>query len=132
MAAAIAAGAEFIEKHIALEGQKKGFDLAFSLKGKEIKEYVQVINNTSLMMGKNYFFRNKSENHSLQFRRSIYAVCDIKKGEKFNKSNIRVIRPGFGIAPLYFEKLINKKSTYNIKRGTPLKKILLKKLKINM
>ena len=132
VAAAIAAGAEFIEKHIALEGQKKGFDLAFSLKGKEIKEYVQVINNTSLMMGKNYFFRNKSENHSLQFRRSIYAVCDIKKGEKFNKSNIRVIRPGFGIAPLYFEKLINKKSTYNIKRGTPLKKILLKKLKINM
>ena len=132
VAAAIAAGAEFIEKHIALEGQKKGFDLAFSLKGKEIKEYAQVINNTSLMMGKNYFFRNKSENHSLQFRRSIYAVCDIKKGEKFNKSNIRVIRPGFGIAPLYFEKLINKKSTYNIKRGTPLKKILLKKLKINM
>ena len=132
VAPAIAAGAEFIEKHIALEGQKKGFDLAFSLKGKEIKEYVQVINNTSLMMGKNYFFRNKSENHSLQFRRSIYAVCDIKKGEKFNKSNIRVIRPGFGIAPLYFEKLINKKSTYNIKRGIPLKKILLKKLKINM
>ena len=132
VAAAIAAGAEFIEKHIALEGQKKGFDLAFSLKGKEIKDYVQVINNTSLMMGKNYFFRNKSENHSLQFRRSIYAVCDIKKGEKFNKSNIRVIRPGFGIAPLYFEKLINKKSTYNIKRGTPLKKILLKKLKINI
>jgi len=132
VAAAIAAGAEFIEKHIALEGQKKGFDIAFSLKGKEIKDYAQVINNTSLMMGKNYFFRNKSENHSLQFRRSIYAVCDIKKGEKFNKSNIRVIRPGFGIAPLYFEKLINKKSTINIKRGTPIKKFLLKKLKINI
>ena len=132
VAAAIAAGAEFIEKHIALEGQKKGFDLAFSLKGKEIKDYVQVINDTSLMMGKKYFFRNKSENYSLQFRRSIYAVCDIKKGEKFSKSNLRIIRPGFGIEPLYFEKLINKKSTYNIKRGTPLKKILLKKLKINM
>lgn len=130
VAAAVAAGAEIIEKHIALEGQKKGFDLAFSLKGKEIKDYVQVIKDTSLMMGKNFFFRNKSESQSLQFRRSIYAVSDIKKGEKFNKRNIRVIRPGFGIQPVYFEKLINKKSPSNIKRETPLKKIFLKRLRI--
>ena len=130
VAAAIAAGAEVIEKHIALEGQKKGFDLAFSLKGKEIKDYAQVIKETSLMMGKDYFFRNKSENHSLQFRRSIYAVSDIKKGERFNKKNIRVIRPGFGIQPVYFEKLINKKSPFDIKCQTPVKKSLLKKLRI--
>ena len=126
VAAAIAAGAEVIEKHIALEGQKKGFDLAFSLKGKEIKDYVQVIKDTSSMMGKEYFFRNKSENQNLQFRRSIYAISDIKKGEKFTKKNIRVIRPGFGIQPIYFEKLINKKSPHHIKYGTPLKKSLLK------
>ena len=130
VAAAIAAGAEVIEKHIALEGQKKGFDLSFSLKGREIKDYAQVIKDTSLMMGKNFFFRNKSENKSLQFRRSIYAVSDIKKGEKFTKKNIRVIRPGFGIQPLYFEKLINKRSPINIKRETPLKKLLIKKLRI--
>jgi pseudaminic acid synthase len=130
VAAAIAAGAEVIEKHIALEGQKKGFDLAFSLKGKEIKNYAQVIKNTYLMMGKKYFFRNKSENQSLQFRRSIYAISDIKKGEKFTKKNIRIIRPGFGVQPLYFEKLINKTSPIDIKRETPLKKLLLKKLRI--
>ena len=130
VAAAIAAGAEVVEKHIALEGQKKGFDLAFSLKGKEIKDYAQVIKDTSLMMGKKYFFRNASENQSLQFRRSIYAVSDIKKGEKFNKKNIRVIRPGLGIQPFYFEKLINKKSPSNIKCQTPIRKSLLKKLKI--
>jgi sialic acid synthase SpsE len=132
VAAAIAAGAEVIEKHIALESQKKGFDLAFSIKGKEIKNYAQVIKDTSLMMGKKYFFRNKSENHSLQFRRSIYAVSDIKKGEKFTKKNISVIRPGFGIQPVYFEKLINKKSPFNINRETPIKKILLKKLRISI
>jgi pseudaminic acid synthase len=132
VAAAIAAGAEVVEKHIALEGQKKGFDLAFSLKGKEIKDYAQVIKDTSLIMGKKYFFRNVSENHSLQFRRSIYAVSDIKKGEKFTKKNIRVIRPGLGIQPFYFEKLINKKSPSSIKRETPLKKSLLKKLKISI
>ena len=130
VAAAIVAGAEVIEKHIALEGQKKGFDLAFSLKGKEIKDYAQVIKDTFLMMGKEYFFRNKSENQSLQFRRSIYAVSNIKKGEKFTKKNIRVIRPGFGIQPAYFEKLINKRSPFDIKSETPLKKPLLKKLRI--
>ncbi len=132
VAAAIAAGAEVIEKHIALAEQKIGFDLAFSLKGEEIKDYSQVINDTSLMMGKKYFFRNKTQNHSLKFRRSIYAVSSINKGEKFTKKNIRVIRPGFGIQPVYFEKLINKKSPFNIKSQTPLKKILLKKLRLSL
>ncbi len=130
VAAAVAAGAEVIEKHIALEGQKKGFDLAFSLRGKEINDYVKVIRDTFLIMGKKYFFRNASENQSVIYRRSIYAVSDIKKGEKLNKKNIRIIRPGFGIQPVYFEKLINKKSPFNIKRETPLKKSLLKKLRI--
>ena len=130
VAAAVAAGAEVIEKHIALENQKKGFDLAFSLKGKQIKEYAKIIEDTNLMMGKKYFFRNKSEEKSLQFRRSIYAVKNIKKCEKFTTENIRVIRPGLGIKPVYFEKLINKKSPFNIESGTPLKKLLLKKLKI--
>ena len=54
VAASIAAGAEVIEKHMALEGQK-GLDLAFSLMRKEIREYVQVIKNTSSMMGKIFF-----------------------------------------------------------------------------
>jgi len=130
VAAAIAAGAEVIEKHIALEGQKKGFDVTFSLKGKEIKDYSRVIKDISLMMGKKYFFRNKTENHSLKFRRSIYAVSNIYKGEKFTKKNIKVIRPGFGIQPFYFEKLINKKSPFNIKSQTPLKISVLKSLKI--
>jgi pseudaminic acid synthase len=130
VAAAIAAGAEVIEKHIALEGQKKGFDLAFSLKGKEIKAYLQVINSTSLMMGKKYFFRNRTEKQSLQFRRSIYTISQIKKGEKFTKKNIKIIRPGYGIQPVYFYKLINKKSPFFIKRHKPLNKSLLKKLRI--
>jgi pseudaminic acid synthase len=130
VAAAVAAGAEVIEKHIALDGQKKGFDIAFSLKGKEIKEYARVIKETSLMMGKNYFFRNKTEIKNLKFRRSIYATQDIKKNERFSIKNIKVIRPGFGIEPIYFEKLIKKKSPFYIKKQTPLKKMLLKKLRI--
>jgi pseudaminic acid synthase len=132
VATAIAAGAEIVEKHIALDGQKKGPDIEFSLKGIEIKDYVKTIKNTSLMMGKKYFFRNKTEKKSKQFRRSIYAISDIKRGEKFSEKNLRVIRPGFGIEPTYFEKLINKKSPFNINRETPLKKSLLKRMKISL
>jgi N-acetylneuraminate synthase len=66
----------------------------------------------------------------LKFRRSIYAITDIKKGEKFTNNNLRVVRPGFGIQPIYFERLLNKKSPFNIKKLTPLKKLLLKKLRI--
>lgn len=130
VAAAIAAGAEVIEKHIALEDQKKGFDLAFSLKGREIKDYAKVIKDTSLMMGKKYFFRNRSENQNLQFRRSIYAILDIKKGDKFTKKNIRIIRPGFSIQPFNFEKLLNRKSPFNIMAERRINKNVVKKLKI--
>ena len=127
--AAIAAGAEVIEKHVALKSQKKSFDYAFSLKGREIKEYVKIIKDTSLMMGKKYFFRNKTEAQGLKFRRSIYAISDIKNGEKFTKKNIKIIRPGYGVHPIFFEKLLNKKSPSDINCATPIKKILLKKLK---
>ena len=131
VAAAIASGAEVIEKHIALDGQKKGFDIAFSLKGKEIKNYARVIKDTSLMMGKKFFFRNARENQSLQFRRSIYSTNDIKKGEKFTKKNIRIIRPGFGLQPFYYDELIGRKSPNKIYSQSPLKKIMLRKLNIN-
>jgi pseudaminic acid synthase len=132
VAAAIAAGADVIEKHIALEGQKKGFDLAFSLKGKQIKSYVKVIKETSLLMGKNFFFRNKSEKNSMQFRRSIYANLDIDKGEKFSKHNIKVVRPGFGLHPIYYERLIGKKSPFKIKYLEPINKSIIKVLKIKI
>ncbi len=132
VAAAVASGADIIEKHIALAGQKKGPDIAFSLKGKEIADYSKVIKDTHLLMGNKFFYRNKSENSSLKFRRSIYVIKDINKGERFTKKNIKVIRPGYGVEPKYFEKLIKKKSLFNIKSQTPIKKSLLKKLKISI
>jgi len=130
VACAIASGAEVIEKHIALEGQKKGPDIAFSLKGKQVKEYINVIRKTSKLLGKNYFFRTKSEFKNKIFRRSIYATKNIQKGEKFTQDNIKVIRPGYGLEPIYYEKLINKKSPISILKETSLKKNILSKLKI--
>ena len=130
--AAVAAGAEVVEKHIALDKQKKGLDIEFSLKGKEIKKFKEDINLAYNLLGKKYFFRNKSEKKSKIFRRSIFATENIKKGEKFNNQNIRRIRPGYGLEPKYYEKLIGRKSPITLDKGQPLKKFILYKLKINI
>ena len=129
--AAIAVGAEMVEKHIALDKQKRGLDIEFSLKGKEIKKFKQDINLAYNLLGKKYFYRNKSEKKSKIFRRSIFATENIKKGEKFTNQNIRRIRPGYGLEPKYYEKLIGRKSPITLDKGQPLKKFILYKLKIN-
>ena len=119
--ASIAAGAEVIEKHIALEGQKRGLDIEFSLKGKKIKEFKESINDVYNAMGKKKFFRNPSENKSKIFRRSIFVVKDIKRGEKLTKKNIRRIRPGYGLEPKFFDEVLGKKTKKNLYAGNPLK-----------
>ena len=119
---AIAAGAEVIEKHIGLDNQKTGLDIKFSLKGKEIKLFSKTIKDTHKLLGKKYFFRSDTEKDSLIFRRSIFAVKKISKGEKFSIENIKKIRPGYGISPSNYEKLIGKKSKRNYNAGDPIKK----------
>ncbi len=127
--AAIASGAEVIEKHIALDNQKKGLDIDFSLKGKEIKKLRDDVDVAFKLLGKSFFFRNKSENKSKIFRRSIFTTKNIKKGEKFSKDNIRVIRPGYGLAPKYYNKILSKKSPISILKDEPLKSLIFKNLK---
>ena len=126
--ASVASGAEVIEKHIALDNQKKGFDIDFSLKGKEIKKLRNDVDIAFKLLGRNSFFRNKNENKSKVFRRSIFTTKDIKKGQKFTKDNLKVIRPGYGLEPKYFNKILNKKSPFNIKKDEPLKAVILKDL----
>jgi len=126
--AAIASGAKVVEKHIALDNQKKGFDINFSLKGKEIKKFRNDIDVAFKLLGKNSFFRNKSENRSKVFRRSIFTTKNIKKGEKFTKDNIRIIRPGYGLMPKYFNKILNKRSPVKISKHEPLKSHVFKNL----
>jgi pseudaminic acid synthase len=126
--AAVAAGAEVIEKHIALDNQKKGYDINFSLKGKEIKKFREEIDVAMKLLGKNFFYRNKNENKSKIFRRSIFTIKNIKKGEKFTNDNIRVIRPGYGLEPKYLNQILNKKSPVNILKHEPVKSLVLKNL----
>ena len=127
---AVSQGAEIFEKHIALEGQKKGIDIEFSIKGKEIQNYKDSINNAYMLLKKKFFFRNKSEDKSKQFRRSLFAVQNIKKGDKFTQKNIKRIRPGNGISPIYYEKILGKKSPQSFFAGDPLTNKILKSLNI--
>tara|TARA_A100000164_G_C21913013_1_gene776669 strand:- start:78 stop:1100 length:1023 start_codon:yes stop_codon:yes gene_type:complete len=125
---AIATGAEIIEKHIALDNQKKGLDINFSLKGKEIKKFKEDIVIAYKLLGSKNFFRNKSENQSKTLRRSIFAIKDIKKGEKFTSQNIKRIRPGNGVVPKFYPLLLRQKSLRNIKRGEPISLKCFKKI----
>ena len=70
-------------------------------------------------LGKVDYGMKSSEQGNVKFRRSIYAIKDIKKGEQFTKENIRSIRPGFGLKPKYYEQVLGKIAKCDIKRGTP-------------
>jgi len=129
-AAAISAGAEVVEKHIALENQKKGLDIEFSLKGSEIKKFKDDLIFAQDIFKNREFSRSRDELKSKVFRRSLFVVRDISIGEKFNQNNLKRIRPGHGIEPVYYKKLLGKKSPIKIRKGEPLKKNILKKLKI--
>lgn len=123
--AAVALGARVIEKHFTLDRSEGGVDSAFSLEPKELKNLVIESERAFLAMGHVQLDTQKSEEKSRQFKRSIYAVADIRKGEKFTVDNIRVIRPGDGLEPKYFEGLIGKISKHDFNFGTPITRELI-------
>lgn len=118
--AAIALGATVIEKHFTLDRNDGGVDSAFSLEPHELSSLVIESERAWQSLGKVTYNISEPEKNSLQFRRSIYASKNIKKGELFSKENIRIIRPGFGLEPKYFDLIIEKKSSTDIEMGTPL------------
>lgn len=118
--AAVALGARVIEKHFTLRRADGGVDSAFSLEPEELRALVVETERAFLAMGGIQLDTQKSEEKSRQFKRSIYVVKDIKEGEKFTTENIRVIRPGDGVEPKYFEQIIDKKSNRDYIKGEPL------------
>jgi len=115
--ASIALGACAIEKHFTISRKDKGPDSEFSVEPSELKELVKDTKNAWEALGNEGFNRPKAELSSNIFRRSIYFVNDIKSGEKIKKADIRRIRPGFGLPPKYFDKLIGKTLIKDVKRG---------------
>tara|TARA_B100001057_G_scaffold315230_1_gene315338 strand:- start:8014 stop:9060 length:1047 start_codon:yes stop_codon:yes gene_type:complete len=117
---AIHYGASFVEKHICLENEK-GIDSKFSLEVTKLRELKTQLINTYKSIGKVNYGATKSEKSYLKFRRSIYACKNIKKGDKFSKLNIKVVRPGFGLEPKYYNFLLGKKAAKNIKFASPIR-----------
>ena len=121
-------GAEIFEKHICTKETKNSPDFKFSLIDDKIKEYRENIDNVYKLFKKNKFHRNRSENLYKKFRRSIYCIKDIDKGEKFTIKNIKLLRPTNGLGPEYFYKIINKRSPRKIKFGAAITQKILKKI----
>ncbi len=118
----VSLGAQLFEKHIALNKQSKGFDIKFSLKGNEIRKFKNDLLKAYDILGQNNFTRKKNELKNLIYRRSIYTIDNISKGEKFTKKNVKCIRPSLGLDPTLYFKLLSKKSKSNIKSGRPILK----------
>jgi pseudaminic acid synthase len=115
---AVAQGACMVEKHFTLE--KKGHDAKFSVTPKEFSEMVKNIREAEASRGKaTYSTTSQVAKHKF-IMRSIFAVADIAKGERFTRRNVRVIRPGYGLHPKHYEKLIGARAAVAIKRGTPV------------
>ena len=129
--AALSCGAEIFEKHIACEESKNSPDFKFSLVGSQIRSYRECLDQTYKMINKRNFYRSKKENLYKNFRRSIYAIKDIKKGDKFSYDNIKTLRPFIGLEPKYFYQLLGKKSPINISKNKPIKKNMIEILKKN-
>lgn len=118
--ASVALGAVVIEKHFTLSRADGGVDDSFSMEPAEMKSLVKESERAFLAMGEVQYGIQEAEEKSLRYKRSIYVVEDIKKGEEFTKENIRVIRPGDGMKPKFFENVLGKKAKQDLKRGTPL------------
>ena len=114
---AVVLGAEVVEKHFILDRSLGGADSAFSMEPAEFRQMVNDIRNAEASLGQVKYEITEQERLK---RRSLYAVEDIKKGDIFTSSNVRSLRPGYGLSPFFYEKLLGKESVRNIKRGEPL------------
>lgn len=117
--AGVALGACVIEKHVKLAGINSA-DSDFSMTIEEFGQMVTDVRNAKKAIAGPDYNLTEGEKNSTVFRRSIFAIKDIKAGDKFTEENIRVIRPGYGIAPKHFRSLLGNTSVRDIKRGEPL------------
>jgi N-acetylneuraminate synthase len=118
--AAVALGACIIEKHISLSRANPGPDSAFSLEPEEFKATVGAIRTAEKALGTVHFGFSPSEESSRAFRRSLFVVADVKRGEAFTSENVRAIRPGHGLHTRHLPEILGQIAACDIERGTPL------------
>lgn len=126
--AAVALGASVIEKHFCLDREIENPDSTFSMNPKEFGQMVADIRQAEKAIGTICYGPSRQEKDNIIFRRSIFCVKDIQKGESITEQNTQVIRPGYGIAPKFYKEILGQTALADIKRGTPLKMEMIGKL----
>ena len=116
----VSLGACVVEKHFCLDHRIKSPDSAFSMDPTEFADMVKDIRIATEIRGRVCYELTESEKASTVFRRSLFAIEDIKPGDVFTEQNIRCIRPGYGIAPKYYSLIQGKQAKKFISRGTPI------------
>ena len=119
--ASIALGATVIEKHFTLSRSDGGVDSAFSMEPDEMCACVNEIKRAWRALGKISYGPTEKEKKSLIFRRSLYIVQDMKKGDILTRENLKAIRPGLGLPPKYCDMLLGKQVNTDVQRGTAMK-----------
>lgn len=124
--AAVALGAKIIEKHFILDRKLGGHDSAFSLEPEEFAAMVKSVRESEKALGKVSYELTEKIKKSREFSRSLFVVEYMKAGETFTETNIKSIRPGFGLSPIHLNEILGKKAIGDIKKGTPLEWSLIK------
>lgn len=124
--ASVAMGATVIEKHITLSRAEGGVDSAFSLEPHEMKLLVEESKRAWEALGTINYAAKGDEAKFLAYRRSIDVVKDLLPGDVLTKENVRLIRPGHGLPPRYYDSVLGMRISKKVERGTPLSwKLLL-------
>ncbi len=118
--AAVTLGAVVIEKHFTTSRADGGVDSTFSLEPHELKMLVEETERAWRSLGTISYGPTNVEKPSLEYRRSLYIGEELKAGDVLTKENVRVVRPGYGLAPKYFELVVGKKVKIDVLKGTPL------------
>jgi len=118
--AAVTLGACIIEKHLTLSRATPGPDSGFSLEPHEFKTMVEAVRTAERALGEVHFGVSENEEASRAFRRSLFVVEDVKRGETFTEGNVRSIRPGYGLHTRHLGEVLGKRAVRDIERGTPL------------
>ncbi|MFZ7133089.1 MAG: pseudaminic acid synthase [Eubacteriales bacterium] len=116
----VALGAKVIEKHFILDKSIGGPDASFSLEPLDFRQMVDSVRDAEKALGKVDYSMSEKKKNSRVLGRSLFVVNYIKAGEKFTEENVRSIRPGYGLAPKYYNYVIGKSASTDLDRGTPL------------
>lgn len=113
-------GAKLIEKHFILDKSVGGPDADFSLDLEEFSYMVKAVRDAEQALGEVTYQLSEKVKKNKKFARSLFAVKGIKKGEKFTEENMKSIRPGHGLHPVFYDEILGKIASKNIEKGTPL------------